>query len=872
MNLAGFSIRRPVAISMVVLVLLVLGGVSLSRIPIDLLPEMNVPVAVVMANYPGAGSEEVENLVTRPLEAVLATVGNVKQVQSESAVGSSMVMVEFNWGTDMNTATLEMREKIDLVAPMLPEGVKRPTVYKFDPSMMPVMMIGVSGEGRDLASLKRLLEDKVVGRLERLDGVAYAALQGGPTQKVEIRVDQERLAGYGLSLAQLTQALAAENMNLPGGTVEDGQRVYVVRTTGEFKCVEEIRDLTVLTLQGVPLRLGDVADVVEVEDAGDQYTLLNDHPGMSIMIQKETGANTVQVAKRIHQEMAKIGQEMPDVQYSYVFDQSEFIQRAIGNLAGSAVQGGLLAVLILFLFLRNFRSTLIIGLAIPISIIATFTLVYFNGLTLNMMSLGGLALGVGMLVDNSIVVLENIYRHREEGEGRLVAAENGTNEVALAISASTLTTVAVFVPIVFVQGLIAEIFRQLALTVTFSLLASLAVAVTLVPMLAGKLLKVNGPAADPGAAPGRLGFLARLGEAVDGLNTRYRRALAWSLDHRRLVLAAAAGAFVVSLVLVPLIGTEFFPPTDAGRLTITINLPEGSPLAATGQVAERVEKAALAQPEVKTVFMSVGSAEAFGPPGMPTSTERATLDIALKPRSERSHSDRQVADAIRQEVSRIAGARIQVSAMDMMSMQGGGVAKPLSIQLRGDDLDVLRSLADKVAEVVKSVPGTREVETSFKEGRPEIQVRLNRAKAAGYGFTAAQVAQTVDTAVNGKAATRYRAGGDEIDIVVQLAEGQRQNLSDLKGLILTSPLGVQVPLAEVADLTTTIGPRSISRDNQVRVVSVSGDVLGRPLGTVSAEVAQKLKALRLPDGYSYEFGGQNKEMQDAFSGLGLAFV
>ncbi|MGI6129988.1 MAG: efflux RND transporter permease subunit [bacterium] len=875
MNLAGFSIRRPVTVCMGILVLLALGGVSLSRLPIDLLPEMNMPIAVAMASYSGAGPEEIEKLVTRPLESVLTTVSNVKNVRSISSPGSSLVIVEFNWGTDMDLAALDMREKIDLVSAALPSGVKRPSVYRFDPSMVPVMSIGISAEGRDMAAQKSLLEDRVINRLERLDGVAYAVLTGGPIREIKVSVDQACLSGYGVTLNQLVQLLQSENLNLPGGIIEEGGLEYVVRTTGEFKSIDEIRNLSLVTPAGTVIRLCDVATVDEVEDQSGAYSLLNGQQSLSITIQKETGANTVQVASRVRNEMAQIAQSIPNLNYDYIFDQSEFIELSIANLKSSALLGALLAVFVLYVFLRNFRSTLIISLSIPISIIITFTLVYFNKLTLNMMSLGGLALGVGMLVDNSIVVLESIYRYSELGEDRVSAAQLGTSEVGMAITASTLTTIAVFVPIVYIQGLVAEIFRQLALTVTFSLLSSLLVALTLVPLLSSRLLKVEDKvSAHPtnnklGTLPRRLAD--RIGQALSKLNHSYCYLLTWSLDHRRLVLTVAVGAFVLSLVAIPFCGREFIPKTDSGQVSINIKLPLGSTIEETGEVAQRVEQVLTDIPEVDTIFTSVGGSDLMAAGGMGTNAEQATIEVGLVSKRERKQSDVQVAERVRQLVQDVAGAEIAVSAQDMVGMHGGGNS-PISIQIHGDDIEVLHSLADDIAATVKDVPGTREVETSFEEGRPEIQVQLNRSKAASLGLSAGQVAQAVDMAVNGQVATRYRVGGDEVDIIVQLTEEQRQNLTDIRGMVITSPLGIQVTLGDVAELVLTEGPSSIYRENQSRVATVSADVVGRSLGTVSNDISRELQEMQLPEGYSVQFGGENKEMMEAFADLSLVLV
>ena len=597
---------------------------------------------------------------------------------------------------------------------------------------------------------------------------------------------------------------------------------------------------------------------------------------MGIAIQKETGANTVQVAAKIREEIADVVNELPDIHCSYTFDQSKFIERAIGNLRNNAIVGGLLAVLVLYVFLHNLRSTLIIALAIPISIIATFTLIYFNNLTLNMMSLGGFALGVGMLVDNSIVVLENIYRHFEQGKSRLAAAQEGASEVGLAITASTLTTIAVFVPIVYIKGLVAEVFTQLALTVTFSLLSSLLVALTLVPLLASRLLKI-GPGHNRSRSNSKVSYWGqkaaqRIRNALVGFDSFYRRVLAWSLDHRRAVIGLATAAFVLSLIILPFLGRELFPRTDAGMITATISLPLGSTIEQTGQIAGLVEKTFARMPEIETIFTSVGGSELFAAGGMATHPEEATVDVNLRPLRERTKSDVDIAEAVRERIQNIAGAEITVTSQDMMGLYAMGGGGPISVQIHGDDIDLLKTIADDVAAVVRSVAGTREVETSFEEGRPEIQVRIRRDKAASLGLTAGQIAQTIDMAVDGQVVTRYRVGGDEIDIVVQLKEDQRQTLSAIEGIRLASPLGFQVSLGDVADLVIEQGPSSIYRENQTRVATVSADIVGRPLGPVSNDIAQALEEFQFPEGYTVEFGGEDQMMMEAFSDLSLVLA
>jgi len=850
---------------MVILGLLVLGFVSLSRLSIDLLPKMQLPVAAVIVDYPGAGPQEVEKAVTEPLEETLATVSNVDSIRSESSSGSATIVVQFTWGTDMDFATLEMREKIDMIEGYLPEDVEKPTVFKMDPSMMPVIQVGLSG-GKGIAELTHLAKDLIKPRLERLPGAAWVIISGGRTEEVHVLVDPVKLESYGLSLPQVAQVLQAENLELSGGTLLKGKKDFVIRTTGEFRDLAQLASIPLTTLDGSTVYLKDIARISQCYADPTQETYLNGRPGVGISVLKQSDANTVEVAERVKAELERLKKELPgNVEVVVAYDQSRFIRESINSVANNALIGAILAVCVLFLFLRNFRTTLVVALAIPISIITTFILIYFAGLTINMISLGGLALGVGMMVDSSIVVLENIYRHRQEGHSLWEAAITGAQEVGMAITASTFTTVAIFLPVVFIEGLASQVFSDLALTVTFSLLASLFVALTLVPLFSSRFLKVSSPDEVPHTWYQKAS--AAVGQWLENVRELYKGILAWSLSHRKLVVLGAAGAFVCSLLLTPLIGVEFFPEMDAGEISISIEMPRGTALEETEKVAAKIGEICSSLPEVEETFVTVGSSQGMNFGG--AESDRASIWVKLVEEKQRKKTTDEVVREIREKVQQIPGARIEVKSSDPTTAMMPTEA-PIALTVRGDDLEKLKAIAEDVADVVREVPGAVDVETSLEEGKPEIEVRLNRDRAAAYGLTTAQVAQELRTAVFGQVVTRYRAGGEEMDIRLRLAPEFRQRVEDLKNLTISTPLGVSVPLREVAELRETEGPSVINRKSQTRVCYITAELEGRPLGEVMKEIRQRLEKLQLPRGYEILYEGEHKEMMESFADLTFA--
>jgi len=858
-SLPQLAVRRPVATTVVVCLLVLLGIVSLFRIPVDLLPKLEIPMVVVSTKYSGAGPREVETMVTKPIEEAVSAVANVSKVRSVSSEGRSLVVAEFSWGTNMDVAVQDVRDKVELVSSFLPSGADKPLIIRADPSLMPVVRVGFSGS-EDLTALTRLAEDVVKPALERLDGVAKVEVEGGVEEEIQVLVDPARLQGYGIPLSQVVQALRFDNLNLPGGSVEVAGKKASVRSVAEFARVEDVGEVILPTQAGTAIFLRDVAEVRQGQRDPEEIVRLDGRPSVTLAVQKQSGANTVQVSRAVRAALARTSAQMPPgVRLVVLEDQAEFIERSIRNTVDNAWQGGLLAALVLLAFLQSFPSTLVIAVSMPVSIIATFFFMYSAGVGLNMMSLGGLALGVGMLVDNSIVVLESISRHRASGKPPEQAAVDGAREVGTAISASTFTTIVVFLPILFIKGFAAELFRELGLTVSFALLMSLAVALTVIPMAASRTdLRAS-------SSPLATGIRSRL----EALNASYRRLLSWALGNRKKVVAVAIGSMVVAAAVFPAVGFEFIPEVDQRRVRVQVEAPEGTPLARTDQLVAEVEKVLLGLPERESVLASTGGAGGVGTFGVSAAGNQGSLALKLK---DSGRPTREVVEDLRRRLSEIPGAKIRVSVEGGIAGSEQLFGAPVSVELRGDDLETLTKLADEVARKVEQVPGTREVEKSTGEGVPEVRVKVDRPRAAAFGLGPAQVGSTVKTAVEGEVATRYKVAGRELDVRVRLKEPYRRSLEDLEYLPVASYGGAPVPLRAVASVEESTGPVSIERQNQTRTVRVDAKIAGRTLGAVTTDVQRAVSSVRLPPGYSVRVGGEAEQMREAFGTLGWALL
>ncbi len=860
MKISNLAIQRPVTVIMLTLIVVLLGVVSFSNLAVDLYPEIEVPVSIVSTSYSGASPQEMETLITRPLEGALATVSGLDELNSNSSEGSSIVILLFDFGVDMETAALEMREKVDMVKGALPEEASTPRVFKIDPNAMPVMTLSVKSSG-DLAETQTIVEDKVLSRLERIEGVASVNLSGGLSEEVLIEIDPLALENYGLSFNQLKSILISENLNLPSGEIQRGDKNMPLRILGEYASVEEIANLPVLLGDGTVIRIADVARVSKGTEETISINRLDGDLSLGVNLTKSSDANTVKVAGAVREELDKLQREMEDLQIQIIYDASDFINKAIANVALSGVIGGILAVAILYLFLRNIRTTMVIAISIPVSIIATFSLIYFNGITINLMTLGGLALGLGMLVDNSIVVLENIYRYRDLGHSRVQAAKEGTEEVSMAVIASTLTTVAVFLPIVFVEGVTSILFKELALTVTFSLLASLVVALTLVPMLSSVILKVD-------HSKDETRRFSTFDKAFERVQNFYDRLLHRALDHRRATVFIALGAFILSLGLMAFVGVEFIPAMDEGSVSISVELPNATRFEKTLEIVDQMEEDLGKIPEIASISTTVGSS------GMGFITNVAgntgSLTATLVDRGDRDKTTFEVADELRNLFKGYAGAEISVSAAQTQGF--GGMTAPISIALKGDDLKVLEEYADEIVAIAREVEGTREVTSSIAEEQDELVLKIDRDKASFYGMTGAGVTQYVRDLTQGTTLTRYKTEGEEIAIRIQGDPSLTASVDDLRNLLVETPYGL-VSLDELTgSLEIVKSPTTINRQGQVRTVTIAMNIFDRDLRSISVELEEKLSALVFPDGYSYYIGGQNEDLIESFQSLVLALV
>ena len=851
--LIRFSIHHPVPTTVLYLILAVIGLVSLSRLPLDLYPAMELPMAVVLTTYEGAGPEEVESHVSRPLEEVVGTVPGVTGVLSSSYEGTSLVVVQFDYGTDMDQAALSVREKVDLVKGYLPDGAGTPSVYKFDPAALPVLTIGLAGPD-DLAELKAIAEDTIKPRLERLEGVASVSVNGGVEREIQVVVDPARLQTFGLSMTNVAQLLAYENLNLPGGEVGEGSVDLLVRTIGQYESLDDIRDLRL-----GPVRLGDIAEVRDTFADPETKVWIDGRATVSLDVQKQSDGNTVAVASAVKAEMKKIEKDLAgQVELRVIADNSRMVTTSLNSIATSGAQGAVLAILVLLFFLRHLPATLAIAVSIPVAIISTFGPIYFTGTTLNIISMGGLSLGVGMMVDNSIVVLENIVRHRQMGKNVAQAAEDGTAEVSLAITASTLTSVVVFLPVVWVTGLAQLFFRELALTITFSLMMSLLTAITLVPMMAPWLLRDR-----PGQR--RIPWIVRLSDRIglwlERLETVYARLLGWALSHRWQVVGIGAAFLAMAVFILGQMGLEFIPKSDTSEFRITIEVPPGTRLEETQAVAWQAVSQIEDLPELRSLYVAVGTTgSAYSLAG--GQSHQAFIAGTVSRPNERSRSLDEIVEDVRNRLL-LPGADVSVKATGTIEIGGNDI----EVQIRGEDLEVLEDLANQVMAIVAQVPGTRGLSTSVSEGLPEIQIRVDRAKAARYGLSASQVAAAVQSAVRGQVVTQYRVGGDEYDIRLMATESARRDVNALSQLPVETPLGQTVPLGELADLIRGVGPVAVDREDQMRVVKVTGQTYNRDLGGVISDIRARLAKFPLPAGYEIAYGGTYELLEEAMTGL-----
>jgi HAE1 family hydrophobic/amphiphilic exporter-1 len=871
MKLPEFSVNRRVSTAMMAMILVVMGIFAFSRLGLDFFPDLEFPTVSVVTTYRGASSEDIEKAITKPIEQVVSSISRVKKVTSSTSEGSSVIQVEFEWGTNLDFAAQDIRDQIGLYRQFLPPDASNPLVVKFNLAQLPVIFWGITGNMPPY-ELKKLIEDEVAPRLERIDGVASAPVYSMDVREILVDIDKSALESRSLPLDRVISALAAENINLPAGFIQERHSDLVVRTMGEFESLADIRRVVVgATAAGEPVFLGDIAEVKDTLKETRYIGRIQQQNGVFLMVSKRSGANTAITGEDVKKTLAEIRKTLPpDIQFHVAMDQSDMVKRVARRTSNEALQGALLAVLLIFLFLRDWRPTLIIALAIPLSIIATFIAIYFAGYTLNLLTLGGLALGIGMLLDCAIVVIENTFRHIEEGAERKRAAIFGASEVGMAVTASMLTTIVVFLPMLFAQGITGKLTKGLGLSITASLVASLFVALTIVPMLSFMLLK-----------PYHVG---RSGDKKAAKKPRfqrprelYRKWLIWALERRRRVLIGTVGLFLLSLVLIPFIGTEFMPSQDQDMILLMVRMPVGTALEETDRVVGLVEKLMAEQPEVTMINAQAGSSAEENPSDSgsafsPSGPHEGLLWVGLIHQDKRKLSDKQILENIRAKLPQLENVRFE--AVDMSQMITGSMGGPVAIKIFGKDLDKLREIADGIVAKIRDVPGLRDLSHTLSQGKPEYQIKVDRERAAKLGLMVSQVAGAVQTATVGRVATRYREKNEEIDLRVRFQERFRNNIREIENIPLVTPLNKVVSVGQVATIEKGEGPIKISRENQSRIVTVTANIAGRDLGSVVKDIQGRLGAVdkQLPPGYFLEFGGSYKQMTDAFRILAVVFA
>jgi hydrophobic/amphiphilic exporter-1 (mainly G- bacteria), HAE1 family len=852
---------------MIILIIMILGGVALSRLGIDLMPDISYPTLTVMVRYPGAPSEEIESIVARNYEAAFASVSGVKKVKSVSQEDVCYFMLDFVWGTDLNAAAADLRESVAMIEPYMPDGVEDPIVLKFDLSSIPLAFLVVSGMD-DTVRLRKIMTDTVQDRLERLPGVAQAAFAGGRTEEIRVDVDRAALQDSGVSLDQVVMALRFQNLDLPAGRQVQARQERLLRSLGLFLNLDDIRAVPVGVSRGtgLPIELGGIANVHR--STQDLRTLVRANRTEALMgiITKESGANPLKVRTTYLAELEKLKKALPsEIKIETLFDMGKIISQMAGTVVRTGLEGALLSIIVVFVFLWNWRPTAIVAVAIPFSLLTTFLFMYLAGFTLNMMTMGGLVLGIGMLVDDAVVVIENIFRHIEEGEDRKTASAVGASEVGMAVIASTLTTIVVFVPILFAQGLAGQLSRGLALTVTAALLASLIVALTIVPMLGSLVLATRGT----GSAIGQEGrwFLV--------VKSRYQTLVGWCLHHRLKVLGFVGIAVLLSGVAFVFVGKEFMPAQTMPVLAAKISFPVGTPLSETSAASAVVEDTFAKFPDVLSVGSQIGVNEDDPGSGMsdsnPAGVNEAMIFARLKDNDREYGSNDALQEAVRLAMPTVEGMKFEFTSMDSGM---GGSTWPIEVKIFGSDLDELREIASEVRTSMVAVPGLADVKTTFNVAKPERHIKIDRDRAGRFGLAVGQVASAVQTATLGTVATRFREKGDELDVRVRYAEPYRDTDESLRQVLIPLPMGGTIPLDQVASIEDGMGPVKIVREDQRRVVSVVSNLTGTDLGTAMAGVRTAVDPISrgLPQGYSIDYAGQYEDMQDTFGQLVLALL
>ncbi len=861
MILTKFSLRRQITLLMIYGIIILFSLFSFSQLKIDFFPNITFPIAGVITNYPGVGPEDIENLITRPIEEAVSSVKNIEKVSSQSFKGSSIVTLEFKYGTDMEQAENDIRKNLDYIRDYLPLDAHEPIVFVFDPSMMPISYISISSQYLGPAELRKLSEEKIEPLLERVEGVASVQTMGGLQRQINVNMNPVLLSSYDISPNDVSQAIQYGSGLLPSGTIETTNKSYNLRVFSEYTSIEQIKNTIITYKNGLPVYIKDIAEVEDGFKENANEVRADFGEGVMIMIFKQSDANTVLTSRRIKEAIPDIVSILPQgTKFGVIWDQADFIIRSIANLRNTAIIAFFLAFFVIYFFLRNLRGSIIMGISIPISIIATFAVMFLANVTLNIISMAGLALAIGMLVDNSIVVLENIYRHRELGENKFDAADIGATEVGMAITASTLTTISVFVPVLFVPNVTGQLFKDMVLTITFSLAVSLLVALTLVPMMSANILRFNTKISNS-----RLSKLKdAIGRWISNLTDRYTKILHWSLFHKKFVLIIVTVLFIFSIGLAAFLGGEFLPRTDEGFINVLIESPAGIPIEKTRLYAYQVEdivKEVVDKDILESISIFYGTREGIGAYGTTSST--IELFVRLTPKENRKISQFEVQDRLRKKFDEIPGITY--------TFQEGGsftTEKAIEVKVAGFDIEKAKAIASQLKSKMEKVNGLVDISLNT----PEIQVHLNKDLLNYYNLSTLQVAMNISTAIQGKVASQYREKGDEYDIYVQFARDYRKSKDALSELEIPLPTGGKIKLKDVAEIREEQSSPTIFRENQSRFVSVGCNLSGIDLSKAVSEIKKIISETPIPSEFQVIIGGTAEDQQEAFFYLGLAFI
>ncbi len=864
MKLADVSIQRPVFATMMIMALIVLGLFSYLKLNVDLYPNVDIPYVIVTTILPGAGPEQIETDVTKKLEDAVNPIEGVDWIQSYSREGVSLLVIAFKLEIDGKVAAQDVREKLAAIRADLPTEIEDPIIQRYDPASFPIMSLTVSGQRLE-KDITEFTKNVVKKRLENIPGVGSVDLVGGAEREIEIAVDPARLKAYNLSIQEVIQSVGASNVEIPGGNLIEGQRQVLLRTMGKFKNISDFNNVIVASPKGKVVYLSDIATVSDGTKEQTSLTRVNGSIAVGLNIIKQSGSNTVKVADEVNKQIAKLRNQLPpDIKIYLAEDNSVYIRDTINDVLFDIFYGGLLAVIVIFLFLANLRATIISAFALPSSIIASFIIMYALNFTLNMMSLLALSLAVGLLIDDAIVVIENIYRHMHQGETPLEAAKSASQEIGLAVMATTFTIVAVFVPVAFMPGIVGRFFYQFGITISAAVLVSLFVAFTLTPMLSSKWLHREDEAL---SKQGNIlqKILFYFNHFFEILSLKYKSALGWSLTHRKTVIFSSIIIFLLSFMIMGMLGNQFFPETDRNEFTITINAAPGSSLEQTSNICSQIEKALNNYPEVKTILTTIGAGN--------DPVTRANILVKLLNKNERNKSDKVIISHLRSQLRFLPGANISYG------VQGGpgGGGKPVEMSVRGENIDKLSKYADKVESIVRSTHGTVDIENSLETSKPEVRLLIDREKASDLGVNPMLIASSIRAMVDGYVATQYQEGDEQFDVRVRLKKENRTNFTNIPDLMIKSTKktsdggSIMVPVTDVTKVIEGVGPSEINRYARQKEIRIGANLSGRFLGEVLGDIQKETSKINFETGYSASIVGEGEMQSESFVNIFLSF-